>query len=276
MLIIKFSVLMSVYKKENPIYLSESLESILVNQNLKPDELVLVKDGPLTAELEKVITRYQGYFTNFKTVPLDTNVGLGLALREGLEHCSYELVARMDSDDIAKPNRFEEQLNYFQEHPEIDILGSAVTEINSGIDEVISEKKMPLSHESILTYMKRRNPFCHMTVVFKKSAVQKSGSYQSLDLVEDYYLWVRMAAQGCRFANMEQSLVYARIGNGMHLRRSQPTQIASWKVINDFMLKEKMIDRRDWIKNLLLVIAFVYMPLGLKKRVYKRILRKQR
>ena len=119
MLIIKFSVLMSVYKKENPIYLSDSLESILVNQNLKPDELVLVKDGPLTDELEKVITRYQGYFTNFKTVPLDTNVGLGLALREGLEHCSYELVARMDSDDIAKPNRFEEQLNYFQEHPEI-------------------------------------------------------------------------------------------------------------------------------------------------------------
>ena len=108
-----------------------------------------------------MITRYQGYFTNFKTVPLDTNVGLGLALREGLEHCSYELVARMDSDDIAKPNRFEEQLNYFQEHPEIDILGSAVTEINSGIDEVISEKKIPLSHESISTYMKRRNPFCH-------------------------------------------------------------------------------------------------------------------
>ena len=171
---IKFSVLMSVYKKENPTYLSDSLESILINQTCKPDELILVKDGPLTNELEQVIKRYQSLFTNFKVVPLEKNMGLGLALKEGLEHCSYEWVARMDTDDIAKPNRFEEQLNYFQEHPEIDILGSAVTEINSGIDEVISEKKMPLSHEAILTYMKRRNPFCHMTVIFKKSAVQKS------------------------------------------------------------------------------------------------------
>ena len=110
---------MSVYKKENPTYLSDSLESILINQTCKPDELILVKDGPLTNELEQVIKRYQSLFTNFKVVPLEKNMGLGLALRKDLEHYNYEWVARMDTDDIAKPNRFEEQLNYFQEHPDL-------------------------------------------------------------------------------------------------------------------------------------------------------------
>lgn len=270
----KFSVLMSVYKKENPDYLSDSLESILINQTCRPNELVLVKDGPLTDELESVIERYQNLFSNFKIVPLEINQGLGFALKEGLEHCTYEWVARMDTDDIAKPNRFAEQLAYLKKHPDIDVLGSAVTEIYSGTEDIVSEKRMPVTNEDILSYMKTRNPFCHMTIFFKKSSVQKAGSYQPLPLVEDYYLWVRMTAQGCRFANLDQSLVYARIGNGMHVRRSQPAQITSWKVINDFMVKERMITRKDWLKNLLLVSAFVYMPLSLKKRVYKRVLRK--
>ncbi|WP_111694594.1 glycosyltransferase [Streptococcus cristatus] len=273
-MMIKFSVLMSVYRKEEPGYLSDSLESILVNQTCRPDELILVKDGPLTDELESVIERYQSLFSKIKIVTLETNQGLGIALKEGLEYCTYDWVARMDTDDIAKPNRFEEQIAYLKKHPDIDVLGSAVTEIYSEIEDVASEKRMPLTNEDILSYMKTRNPFCHMTIFFKKSSVQKAGSYQPLPLVEDYYLWVRMAAQGCRFANLSQSLVYARIGNGMHVRRSQPAQITSWKVVNDFMLKERMINIKEWLKNLLLISAFVYMPLSLKKRVYKKVLRK--
>ena len=115
-----FSVLLSVYKKEQPTYLRQSLDS-LFSQTLPPDEIVLVKDGPLTPELDAVITEYQTRCTILKVIPLTHNQGLGKALNEGLKHCSYELVARMDTDDIAKPERFEKQIRVFTEHPEVDV-----------------------------------------------------------------------------------------------------------------------------------------------------------
>ena len=114
-----FSVLLSVYKKEHPTYLKQSLDSLFA-QTLPPDEIVLVKDGPLTPELEAVVTEYQSRYPMLKVVPLPQNQGLGKALNEGLKHCSYELVARMDTDDIAKPERFERQMQVFREHPETD------------------------------------------------------------------------------------------------------------------------------------------------------------
>lgn len=270
----KFSVLMSVYAKEKPDYLRKSLDSILQEQTRKPDQVVLVKDGPLTAELDQLIQDYARDYSQLKVVALKENQGLGLALREGVQHCQYEWIARMDTDDIAATDRFATQLAYLESHPDTDVLGSEIYEFDEEIDQLVSRKSLPSSHEDISAMLRERNPFCHMTVCFKKSAVLAAGNYQSLPLVEDYYLWVRMAAQGARFANIKQALVYARVGNGMHTRRSDRKQIKSWRVVNDFMLEQGMIKRGQYLKNMTMIRAFIYVPVGLKKYLYKRILRK--
>lgn len=270
----KFSVLMSVYDKEKPEFLRVSLESILVNQTVKPTEVVVVEDGPLTDELYSVLEEFKNQFTLLKTIQLKENVGLGAALNEGIKYCSYEWVARMDSDDVAVETRFESQLDFLEKHPDIDLLGGNITEFLNSPLEIISEKRVPQLHDDIVTMAKRRNPMCHMTVMFKKSSVEKAGGYLPLPYVEDYYLWVRMIATGARLANIPITLVYARVGNGMFNRRGNREQITSWKVLNQFMFTNGLITKRDVFLNQIYIRSFVYMPSGVKKFIYERILRK--
>lgn len=132
-----FSVLLSIYYKENPRALKQCLDSIL-SQTRMPDEVVLVEDGDLPLELEKVVEKYKHKITNLKIISLATNVGLGKALNEGLKYCSYDIVARMDTDDIAKPERFEKQLAVFQEHPDIDVVGAWIDEFEDDISQIRS------------------------------------------------------------------------------------------------------------------------------------------
>ena len=274
-LLVKFSVLMSVYQKENPDFLRKSLNSVLIEQSRKPDELVLVEDGPLTEELYQTIQDFKEKFPEMKVLPLKENVGLGEALHRGVEACSYDWIARMDTDDIATPDRFQQQVVYIEQHPQLDVLGGNIIEFDTEPDQIVAEKQMPLSHEEIIKRLQRRNPFCHMTVFFKKSSVLKAGNYKSLPLVEDYYLWARMAAQGCRFANLNRVLVYARVGNGMHTRRSQTEQIASWKVVNTFLLSHGMLNRGQYYQNMLMIRAFVGTPIWIKAFIYKYLLRRK-
>ena len=274
-LLVKFSVLMSVYQKENPDFLRKSLNSVLIEQSRKPDELVLVEDGPLTEELYQTIQDFKEKFPEMKVLPLKENVGLGEALHRGVEACSYDWIARMDTDDIATPDRFQQQVDYIEQHPQLDVLGGNIIEFDTEPDQIVAEKQMPLSHEEIIKRLQRRNPFCHMTVFFKKSSVLKAGNYKSLPLVEDYYLWARMAAQGCRFANLNRVLVYARVGNGMHTRRSQTEQIASWKVVNTFLLSHGMLNRGQYYQNMLMIRAFVGTPIWIKAFIYKYLLRRK-
>lgn len=269
-----FSVLMSVYQKEKPSNLTECLDSILINQTVIPNEIVLIKDGPLTEGLNATIASYQAKFTNLKVYSLKENVGLGEALRYGITKCSNELVARMDTDDIACNNRFEKQLEYLQVHPEIDVLGSHISEFTNTIDNIVSQKRMPLTQKDILSMLKRRNPMCHVTVMFKKSSVLDAGNYYSLPYVEDYYLWARMIQKGFKFVNLNKVLVYVRVGDGMYARRGNREQIQSWKVLNEFMYKHKMISKIDELLNMLMIRVFVYMPVTLKEFIYKKILRK--
>lgn len=274
-LLVKFSVLMSVYQKENPDFLRKSLNSVLIEQSRKPDELVLVEDGPLTEELYQTIQDFKETFPEVKVLPLKENVGLGEALHRGVEACSYDWIARMDTDDIATPDRFQQQVDYIEQHPQLDVLGGNIIEFDTEPNQIVAEKQMPLSHEEIIKRLQRRNPFCHMTVFFKKSSVLKAGNYKSLPLVEDYYLWARMAAQGCRFANLNRVLVYARVGNGMHTRRSQTEQIASWKVVNTFLLSHGMLNRGQYHQNMLMIRAFVGTPIWIKAFIYKYLLRRK-
>ena len=189
----KFSVLISVYIKEKPEFLKKALDSIY-NQTLRPDEIVLVKDGILTRELENVISIERKKFENqnidFVCVQLQKNMGLGIALQKGLEKCKYEYIARMDSDDIALEDRFEKQADYMRQNSDLSVVGGYIDEFDKE-GKIIRTKTMPLKHTELYKYGKYRNPLNHMTVFFRKKDVLAVGGYQPLKGLEDYYLWSR-------------------------------------------------------------------------------------
>lgn len=270
----KFSVLMSVYEKENPEYLRLSLESILVHQTVIPTEVILVEDGPLNDGLYSVLEEFKTQFAFFKTIPLEKNVGLGIALNEGLKHCSHEWVARMDSDDIAVRDRFEKQIAFVEKNPDIDVIGGHISEFGDVISDIRAIKKMPLLHEEIIKMARRRTPMSHVTVMFKKAAVLSVGNYQSLLYAEDYYLWVRMIVKKYTFANLDEILVHVRVGNGMYARRGNKRQIESWKILNRYMVKERLVNQVDYFINMISIRLFVYLPVSIKEIIYKKVLRK--
>ena len=214
----KFSVLMSVYYSEKAKWLQTSLESVF-NQTVKPTEVVLVEDGPLTDELYAVIAKFKDEHAELKSVKLPVNSGLGKALNVGLKQCSYPLVARMDSDDISKPYRFEQQLQYFEEHPDVDVCSSWIDEFQDDVDNITAIKKLPETHDALYEYGKMRCPVNHPSVMFRRDAVLMNGSYQDYPLLEDYFLWVRMMTNGCTFHCLQESLLFFRANREMYKRR---------------------------------------------------------
>ena len=215
---INFSVLLSIYHKEKTINLKQCLDSI-INQTIESNEIIIVKDGPLTEELENVLNDYSKHNINLKIIPLPQNLGLGKALNEGLKHCSYEIVARMDTDDIAKPERFKKQIAVFKSYPDVDVVGTWIDEFEESPQNIISTRKLPETHKEIHQYAQKRNPINHPTVMFKKHAVIAAGGYQHFPLFEDYYLWVRMLLNGAKFYNIQESLLYFRFSPDMIKRR---------------------------------------------------------
>ena len=241
----KDSVLMSLYKKEHPEYLRLALDS-MINQTAKPDEIVLVEDGPLTPELYAVVKEYK---ENLTIVVNETNLGLGLALNEGLKACRNELVARMDTDDISVLTRCGKQLQYFNEHPEITILGGQIEEFIDSSEDVVGKRIVPETDTELKEFMKRRCPFNHMTVMFKKSDVIKAGNYQDWFWNEDYYLWIRLALEGFLFANLPDTLVHTRVGTEMYQRRGGKRYFESEIGLQKLMLNRKMISLGTFVMN---------------------------
>ena len=228
-----FSVLVSVYHREKPEFLDEALCSI-EDQTLPPSEIILVKDGPLTQELEEIILSHsQNSEIDYKIVVLEKNRGLGEALNEGLKYCSHDWVARMDTDDIAMRNRFEAQFLFLAKNPKVDIVGGWICEFYTDSEICDKERKVPAQHEEIIQFSKFRNPLNHMTVVFRKKAVLDVEGYQSMNGFEDYYLWMRMIVKGKRFANLSEILVKARTGKDMIVRRQ------GWRYGKDELFFEK-------------------------------------
>jgi glycosyltransferase involved in cell wall biosynthesis len=211
-----FSVLMSVYRKEIPSFLEECLVS-LQGQTLQATEIVLVQDGPLTPELGAVIERFSKHLP-IKSVKLETNKGLATALNVGLTHCSHELVARMDTDDVALPERFEKQIRFMHDNPEIDVVSSWIEERGQKLEPGGFLKRVPARHEEIIKFSKRRNPINHPASVYRKSSVLAVGGYP-LIFPEDYALWSCMLVKGYRFANMQQVLLHMRTGDDFIVRR---------------------------------------------------------
>lgn len=271
-----FSVLMSVYNKDDPSALSMSLESIYTTQTRKPDEIVIVFDGPLAEELLQVLDTFRdGKKDIVKFFPQEFNRGLGEALRIGSEQCTGDYIFRMDADDISAPHRFEKQIAYLETHPEIDVLGTDILEFRCSLDEQNKRiRSCPAEHNDIVRMAKKRNPMNHMTVCIKRSALEKSGGYQPLPLMEDYYLWVRMIAAGCRFANINETLVYARLGNDFEIKRGAKEQIAGKKILLNYMLEHGLIAKaQSWI-TLFSFRLFVNSQGWIKKIIYPIFLRK--
>jgi glycosyltransferase involved in cell wall biosynthesis len=224
------SVLISVYKKENSAYLEQALQSIWDDQIQNPDEIVLVKDGSLTVKLDSVIDRWQEKLSDkLKVIELSKNVGLGHALNIGLQHCSNELVARMDADDIAMSHRFEQQIDFMEQNPHIDILSSWAIEINEqGIQ--LRMREVPETHEEIVNLL-WAIPVIHPAVTFRKSAILESGSYSmELKRRQDYELWFRCAKNGCKFANIQEPLIYYRFSDNFFKKNGLNVALQQLKV----------------------------------------------
>lgn len=210
------SVLMSIYNRDNPAWLKEALDSVF-NQTLPPTEVVVVQDGPINAEIENVLKSYDQ--SVLKIIKLNKNVGQEIALKTGLEQCSYEYVARMDSDDICPLDRFAIQFEEFKKDPSISVMSGYITEFTTTVDDLNLIRTVPLTHEEIYSYAKWRSPVNHAAVMFRKSAVLAVGNYGNFLWNEDYHLWIRLLTGGYKFKNIPKILLYARGGKSMYTRR---------------------------------------------------------
>jgi glycosyltransferase involved in cell wall biosynthesis len=269
---IEFSVLISLYNNEKEENLEAALRS-LKDQTLKANEVIIVLDGPIRAALQAVLDDYQVYFDCFHVLPLKENVGLGNALNYGLGFCKYEYVARMDTDDICYPERFQVQIAKLQENLNISALGCAIQEFNCVPNDLNRFKIPPSSSTEVREFALYRNPLNHPTVIFKKADVLLVGSYQDMPLFEDYYLWIRLLSENFIIENISEPLLHFRIGNKM-LKRRHGLQYVKKEI--KFLRAIKML---QFIKpyqmyfSILLKSPLRLIPLKAFELVYKIFLR---
>lgn len=270
----RYSVLISVYKNENPEYFQDAIKS-MIKQSIKPDEIVIVEDGQLTDQLYDVIEKYVSTYPGlFNIVVNEQNLGLGLSLKKGLDACKNELVSRMDSDDISRTNRCEMQLKYMNDNREISIVGGQIEEFIETPDKPIGTRRVPLTDSELKKYMKRRCPFNHMTVMYRKSDVIKAGNYREWHFNEDYDLWIRMACTGLSFANLNKTLVDVRVGKDMYDRRGGMKYFISEAKIQKLMLSENLIGHARFLINVLQrFIVQILMPNRIRGMVFKMFAR---
>ncbi len=269
----QFSVLMSLYIKEKAEYFEECMQSIF-RQTVMPDEIVIVYDGPISDELKGIVERYKKENPGIiKTIEIGENRGLGLALAEGVIHCSNELIARMDTDDIAREDRFEKQMDMFLQNENLDICGSHIVEFEGSKEHILSIRKVPVTHKEIAEYQKQRSAFNHMTVMYKRSSVLQAGNYEHCPLMEDDMLWIRMLIAGAKGINIDDYLVYARTGSAMIERRG------GWKYFRKYRSGRKKIyltgyiNRWDYYKTIFIQFIVALAPNVIRRYVFINLLR---
>lgn len=269
-----YSVLMSVYCKEKAEYLKEAIESIQ-RQTVPTNNFVLVCDGPLTSELDAVILQKQRELGNIlNVVRLKKNNGLGKALNIGLKYCENDLIARMDSDDISFADRCERQLEVFKKQTDISICSGTVEEFFESVDITDAKRVLPEKHKDIVEFAKKRNPFNHPCVMYKKTAVEAAGSYQDFYLLEDYYLWIRMLLKGFKGYNIQQALLHMRAGSGMYKRRAGWEYAKSQINLFRFMKQENFITSWQFMQSCILRGCSSMAPNWLRKFMFEKVLRK--
>ena len=271
----RFTVLISVYKRENHVFLKEAIESIYYKQTLRPNEIVIVKDGYLTKELDEVLQEYKEKLPNvLKIVGYKENRGLGHALNFGLNSCTNEIICRMDSDDISTSNRFQVQIKKFEDNENLAILGSSIEEFNKNPGDLKRERKVYITNSDIVKNMYLKSPFNHMTVVFKKTIVQKTGGYKDIFEHEDHHLWIRILKKYYG-ENIDQNLVFARTGNDLIGRRHGYLSFKREINFQNNLFKNKLIKTNDYLINILFRAIPKLFPKKILEIIYDRILRKR-
>ncbi len=271
----KYSVLMSVYCKESPLFLKQSINS-MIDQTIKPDEIVLICDGKLTNELEKVINDFQKKYNElFNIIRFEKNYGLGHALKYGVEACKNELIARMDTDDISKKDRCEKELEVFAKEKNIGIVGSNIEEFSKNENNIEAIRNVPEKHEDILKFMKRRNPFNHPSVMYKKTEVLKAGNYQEVRYMQDYFLWVDMICNGTIGYNIQENLVSMRANDNLFKRRSGHEYYLIQKKLLKNMKKKKLINSFEYTFYFTIRSISSMLPNSIRKFLFKSIMRKK-
>ena len=265
----KYSVLMSVYKAENPAFLKQSIESIL-SQTAPCDDFVIVCDGPLTDELYNVLDSFNSNQINVIKFP--QNEGLGTSLSKGISYCKNELIARMDSDDISSIDRMEKQLGAFINNPELAIISGTICEFTDDIHNIKGKRTLPSTNDEIKKFSRKRNPFNHPAVMFKKSAVLDAGNYsEDFHFFEDYYLWVRMLRKGFVGANLEDTLLYMRVDDNTMVRRGGFSYAKTMWKFHSWLKSIKWSSFWDFVSGALPHAIICVLPSGLRKLVYKII-----
>lgn len=275
-----FSVAMCVYGGDNAEWFDIALDSV-INQTIKPEEVVLVVDGPVPQELSDIITKYEKIYgadknnMHLTVIRLEVNQGHGNARRVCLEHCTNELIALMDADDICLPNRFEQQLKIFTTQ-DVDVVGGDIAEFIGESNNVVAYRRVPQNDLDIKHYMKKRCPFNQMTVMFKKEAYTSAGGYLDWYCDEDYYLWLRMMQKGAIFANTGTVLVNVRVGNDMYRRRGGIKYFRSEAALQKYMLKKNIISFHIYLSNVIKrLIVQVILPNRLRGWVFCKLARKK-
>lgn len=268
------SVLMSVYQKENPEYFKQAMQSVL-EQSRPSDEIILIQDGPVPEPLQEVIEYYEKTIEVLTVFRFEENVQLGRALAKGVELASQNLIARMDTDDIAVSNRFEIQYDYMMKHPEVAAIGGFMEEFCDDDSEYHKIKTMPEHMGEIRKYAKYRNPLNHMTVMFRKDEVQKVGNYQHCPFLEDYDLWCRMLANGAQFYNIQRVLVRARTDRNLYSRRGGNSYCRNYLQLRKRQRQMGLLNFGEYQLAKMVTIGMTLQPSTLRKLVYQKILRKQ-
>ncbi|MGA2915424.1 MAG: glycosyltransferase [Sedimentisphaerales bacterium] len=263
----KFSVLISIYEKDKPEYFKTAIESIF-NQTLRPNEIVLVKDGPVNAELEKIISEYEKKESNcLKIVKLKENKGLGAALAEGIKNCTFDIVARMDADDISTPDRFEKQLEFLMNNPEIDVVSCFAATFENNPEKPLFIRRGPLVHNEIEKQFRFRFCMNHAPSMFRKKAVLAAGNYTAFTGLEDYLLWAKMILNGSRLATINQVLYYHRWETKLLARRSGFKRATQQIKLQREFLKIGFINRIQFLRNVLIRTTAAVLPQGLTRRL---------
>jgi glycosyltransferase involved in cell wall biosynthesis len=267
----QFSVLMSIYHKETLQDFNRAMKSIWDEQTIKPDEIVLVEDGELTDELYKGIRSWKNKLgKSLNIIPLEVNLGLGDALNIGLQKCNYEIIARMDTDDISLPSRFEKQLESFSNN-DIDICGTWINEFEDmeGVTEAV--RKLPELHQDIVKFLKSRSPMNHVSIMFKKTEILRVGGYQKMMWLEDYYLFVRLIQSGARFYNIQESLVNVRAGAAQLERRRGLKYAFSELTLQRKMLELGFLNLFEFSINVILRFVVRMIPKQASTLIYSII-----
>lgn len=269
-----FSVLLSVYVKENATFLDKALDSI-EKQTVLPKEIILVKDGKLTKKLENVIKKHKNHDNiNYVIVALSKNKGLAQALKYGTSYVTTNWIARMDSDDYSVPDRFEKQLNAIVKNPSLAIVGGQVAEFSGNITNITGYRRVPLKKDLIYDFLKWRNPFNHPTVMINKTSLNSVGGYQSFGNLEDYYLWSRMVANKLPMVNLDDVLTYMRVDDGMYSRRGKLSNIKYFYRLRQFLYKNNVLTWQEKIFGDWIMTLNIIMPGWIRRIIYQHVLHK--